>query len=112
METRKNEDGSKYQIPLTSGILAPTANKELPSIQNYVRILSRNLTGRFTLQHGENKFYSSDHIFTEPGFFDVFNFKLLKGNSKTALSEPNSVILTETSAKKFFGDENPIFLHS
>ncbi len=46
--------------------------------------------------------------YTTPSFFDVFSFELLKGNPQTALSDPNNVVLTETVAKKLFGDEDPI----
>ncbi|MGA0560354.1 ABC transporter permease [Larkinella sp. VNQ87] len=46
--------------------------------------------------------------FTEPEFFDIFNFPLLKGDKATALTEPNTAILTEDMARKLFGDANPI----
>jgi len=46
--------------------------------------------------------------FAEPEFFDVFNFPLLYGNKITAFTEPNSAIITEQLAKKYFGDENAI----
>ncbi|GAB3999705.1 ABC transporter permease [Spirosoma daeguense] len=46
--------------------------------------------------------------FTEPEYFDIFNFPMLDGTAKNALSEPNTAILTERIAKKYFGDENPI----
>ncbi len=56
-----------------------------------------------------------DKILTERGLFmadenlfDVFSLKVLKGNPKTALSEPFSVMLTEETAKKYFGDEDPM----
>lgn len=44
----------------------------------------------------------------ESDFFEYFNFELLRGNKKTALSEPNNVILTASTAKKIFGDEDPM----
>lgn len=47
-------------------------------------------------------------LITESNFFDFFSFKLISGNAKTALREPNSVVLTEKTARKYFGDENPM----
>ncbi len=46
--------------------------------------------------------------FTESAFFEIFNFPLSKGNMVTALSEPNTAILTERLAQKYFGEQNPI----
>ena len=46
--------------------------------------------------------------YATPNFFDVFSFKLLKGNPKTALAEPNNIVLTETMAKNLFPEVNPV----
>ncbi len=46
--------------------------------------------------------------FAEPEFFDVFNFPLALGDKKTALTKPNSAIITEQLSKKYFGTDNPI----
>ncbi len=62
---------------------------------------------------GETK-YTDDIIlrmegfYTEPDFLELFDFKLLRGNRKTALMEPGSVVLKESTAKKFFGDEEAL----
>ena len=64
-----------------------------------------------TIQSG-NKIYKYKEengvAFTESEFFDIFNYTLLHGNKKTALVEPNTAILTEKMARKYFGKENPI----
>ncbi|HEY0743428.1 MAG TPA: ABC transporter permease [Chryseosolibacter sp.] len=47
-------------------------------------------------------------FFTDSTFFNVFDFKLLKGDPKTALSETHTVVLTESTSRKYFGDADPV----
>jgi hypothetical protein len=59
-----------------------------------------------TIEQGneKKKFKEKEGVaFAESEFFDIFNYPLLQGNKQTALTEPNSVILTERLAKKYFG---------
>ena len=55
---------------------------------------------------GQVKNFNSRHktIVTEPGYFDIFNYKWLAGNPKNALNEPNRIVLTQNAAKIYFGD--------
>ena len=48
--------------------------------------------------------FKENVFFAEPEFFDIFNFPFLAGNSKTALSELNTAVLTQKTAEKYFGD--------
>lgn len=52
--------------------------------------------------------FKDDLAFTEVEFFDIFNYPLQKGTIQTALSEPNTAVLTERMARKYFGDSDPI----
>ncbi|MCG8390314.1 MAG: ABC transporter permease, partial [Cytophagales bacterium] len=53
-------------------------------------------------------FLENSGYYADGNFFLVFSFKLLKGNPKTALREPNSVVLTESMAQKYFGNDEPL----
>ncbi len=53
-------------------------------------------------------FYEQDLLFADSAFFRVFGYELLRGDVRTALSAPNSMIISERMAKKYFGDEDPI----
>lgn len=68
-----------------------------------VAILRRNFGGDVTF---EDKTIPLSGFWSNSGFFNVFSFELLKGNPKTALKEPFSIVLTQTSAHKLFGDED------
>lgn len=64
-----------------------------------------------TLKNGKNlkKFKEEEGVaFTETDFFDIFNYPLLEGNKQTVLAEPNTAIITQKIARRYFGDENPI----
>jgi len=57
----------------------------------------------------ENKVFIENRVFyTDSDFFKVFSFPLVKGEAKDALSKPNQIVLTESMARKYFGDEDPL----
>ena len=70
-----------------------------------VALISRSLNGDFI---NDNNKISLKGIYTNNSFFDIFTFPLLYGNQISALSEPYSAILTETTALKLFGKTNVV----
>ena len=56
----------------------------------------------------DNGDISVELAYSEPTFFEVFGFKLLSGNAKSALKSPKSVLLSEQTAKKIFGNKDPL----
>ncbi len=93
---------------LTPGILGKRLKEDYPEVEDYNTIIDRYTWGRFTVEHGENKYYESEYLITQPSFFKLFDFEILKGNKNTLLTQPNEMVLTESTAKKLFGEENPI----
>ncbi|WP_461451874.1 ABC transporter permease [Mucilaginibacter sp.] len=95
---------------LISGVPFPTAQSlrlDFPQLKGVASILKSNGT-LLSLNNDQvntiKKFKEDDTYYAEPQFFDVFDFSWLAGDKKTALTDPNTVVLTKTEAEKFFGD--------
>ncbi len=94
-------------LATTHSPLAKTLIDNYPEVVKATRLLSIGSL-RVGLEK-ENEHYSEDRtLFADSNFFDVFDFKFLKGNPKTALVNPRSLVLTKMYARKYFGDEDPI----
>jgi putative ABC transport system permease protein len=101
-----NNDGTIVPDATTPPALAPALREALPEVEQATRL---STGGRlYLLQYGEKRFYESNLIRVDSHFFDVFDFPFLAGSRQTALKEIHSVILTEATARKYFGDEDPI----
>lgn len=87
--------------------LGPELVKSLPEIKEMVRL--HQFSGQVIVEIGEAK-YSERNWFTteDTNFFNVFDFDFIEGDKATALSQPFSVVLTESMAKKYFADESAI----
>jgi putative ABC transport system permease protein len=85
--------------------LADAMMSEMPEVESTLRM---QRWGKAILLYEDKSFTEDKVFFVESNFFDFFSFKLISGNTKTALKEPNSIVLTEKTARKYFGDENPL----
>ena len=108
VEARATPEGGERHLAYTMGPLAPTLMRDFPEVTRAVHMLGRNGVGRRTMQYGPNRFYENDYLFTDPAIFEVFDFEWLSGDARTALNEPHTVVLTETGARKYFGEEDPL----
>ncbi|MEP6594461.1 MAG: ABC transporter permease [Ginsengibacter sp.] len=100
-------NGEEFHNPLTPMPLAPLIEKDFTQIRKAVRIY-KNRSNSQLISYNEKKFFENGCIYADSTFFDVFSFALLEGNTRTALSQPNTVIITESAAHKYFGSENPV----
>jgi len=82
----------------------PHIKPDFPEVESAIRILNDNVL----IRKGDIKFQEENSLWADSAFFHVFDFKLLKGDPKTALREPYSVVLTESAAKKYFGNADPM----
>jgi putative ABC transport system permease protein len=85
--------------------LVPAMEKEFPEITAAARVYP---AGRVTLKCRNNSFSQGGVLFVDPEFLTIFSFPMKAGYPESALSEPNVIVLSETAATKYFGDEDPI----
>lgn len=90
-----------------SNPMALNAKLEFPEIDKFCRFSPQSTLFR----RGEKKFQEDRTGEVDSTFFEVFDFPLLQGDPVTALREPFSVVLSESAAKKYFGNENPMGQH-
>jgi len=96
--------GNVITLQATPIKLANAAAQEIPGIEFASRI-SGVENKLFTYNQNKIKL---DFNYVDPAFLQIFNYAFLKGNPLTALKQPNSVILTASTAKKLFGSEEPV----
>ena len=89
---------------MTSAPMAKALSNDYPEVENAVRMKVREEI----VTHKNQQVLQPGILLTDPSFFNVFSYHLIKGNEATALREPFSLVLTESSAKKYFGNKDPI----
>ena len=102
-----NDDGSRIPDATTPAPLAAAMQREIPEVISVTRI-HPNWGGTTLVEYGDKKISEEKLWRVDSSFFDVFTFKFVKGDPKTALSDINSIVLTESAAHRYFGDDDPM----
>lgn len=97
-------EGGEFNTAWTPPPLGPTIKADYPEVLKSVRLVE----DENALIEIEQKYYSLKAIHADSTFFEIFTFPLVKGDIRKALSEPHTIVLTESSAKKLFGPADPI----
>jgi putative ABC transport system permease protein len=81
-------------------------SKQLPEVVNAVRI--NEIYQSVLFEYGDKKFNESSLAFIDSTFFSVFDFKLIRGNAARPFTNINSIVVTASEAKKYFGDKEAV----
>lgn len=100
---RATENGLINCWPTTPRILAPTLKQDYASVEHAISYAQWGSTHLFIV--GDKRILRTTGAFTDPAFLTALSFPLLKGNPRNALSNPNSIVLTERFAHQLFGAE-------
>ncbi len=96
---------ASQKVALSMYPMASTMKDEFPEIKRYTHIRWNN---KYQLTAGERRLYAPQVLFADTAFFEMFDFRLLKGDPATVLQKPNSIVLTEGEAHRLFGEADPM----
>jgi len=99
----KTQDGNF--IPNPTYALAPALKSLYPEVEEVARVWPWYGS---LVTYGDKKFEEDNICLTDPGFFRMFTFPFIKGDPDTAFKDSDSIVITESTAQKYFGNENPI----
>lgn len=99
--------GNELNQAVTAAPMMEALLNDYPEVEMACRVAE---FGGWLLTYGDKKFTETSETFkfADSTFFELFDFKLLRGDPKTVLSRPRTLVMTETAARKYFGDEDPI----
>lgn len=105
IEISETNSGINY-YGQTAPALGPAFKNSIPEVIDQTRLFQ--FWGHINVELGEKKFHERSWFMADSNFFEVFDYKFLNGNPGLALSQPNSVVLTESTAYKYFSTINVI----
>ncbi len=105
VEENQSYSGRVYHVTVTPFPLAPALKEEIPEIAEATRLVR---TGGLLFRYDEKSFFEDRVFAVDPSFLRMFSFPLVKGDAAAVLADPSSVVLTETTVKKYFGNEDPL----
>lgn len=97
--------GSSEMSPIMPAPLAPAMKEEFPEVEEATRFAFRS---NVHISANDKNFFENGFVFTDPATLEIFSFEFLRGSSNTALADPFSILLSESMAVKYFGDEDPV----
>ncbi len=92
-------------VAVTMGPLADALKNDFPEIETAARIMP---SPAYFCKVGDKGFYEEGLAFADPQIFNIFTIPFVEGNPAQALIEPNSIVLDESTARKYFGNEDPL----
>lgn len=98
------ESGTVNSTAATGTKVGPQFKRIFPEVDNYVRTA---ITHQI-VKSGDKVFNETRVLYADPSFFKIFSFPIIKGNVQGVLDDPGKIVITASTAKKYFGTANPL----
>jgi putative ABC transport system permease protein len=99
-----NFGDAENKTATTGTKVGPQFQRTFPEVEGYVRTLKFPRV----IQYNQKQFDEKNFLYADSTFFSTFSFPLIKGNPATVLDAPEKLVITESMARKYFGNEDPI----
>ena len=97
--------GQEVTVSSSAAVMGPTLLKEFPEIEDFLRMTGKGPT---IIGYNDLTFTEENMVEADSSFFNFFSIPFIKGDVKNLLNAPRKIVLSESTAKKIFGNENPI----
>jgi len=97
--------GQELTVATSAAIMGPTMLREFPEVEDFLRMTGRGPT---VIEYNDQTFTEEHLVEADSSFFNFFSIPVIKGDPKNLLNAPRKAVLSESTAKKIFGNENPI----
>lgn len=101
-------DSEPVHVAVTPTAVAPVFNREFGEVKEAVRIYPFSGAGAVAVKYKDVLFNEKKVLFADASYFKIFPTEFIEGDQATALAQPNSVVIDETTARKYFGSESAI----
>jgi len=99
----KGNDFTCLSFPLGQAIL-----QDIPEVLDIARINHIGRNQKYLFTSGDKSFFETRFYLADPSLFRIFDFTFIQGSPETALLPPSSMVLTQSTARKYFGEKNPL----
>jgi putative ABC transport system permease protein len=104
----QGKDGVAYNLAITAMPLGPNLKRDFPEVRQFTRVVPFIGVDKHLISYGEKHLWIKDAYIVDSTFFDVFTYRPLRGDLKTALDRPNTAVLLKPLADALFGSVDPI----
>jgi putative ABC transport system permease protein len=105
VSTKITEPDDQFTWNVAQIPFGPEVTKDYPEVQSFVRFINMP---RALYKYEDKEFNEENFFYADSTLFDIFTYKVVKGDVKSALREPHKIILTQRIATRYFGNSDPI----
>jgi putative ABC transport system permease protein len=103
---RVNMQGNYLHAPVSPAPMSAALISDFPEVKSAVRLYGFNTSP--TIRFGDRVYIEKNFVYADSTIFDVFTYNMIRGDKRTALNRPNTMVLTESAVRKYFGGEDPM----